>query len=278
MPVPPLKGVVFDVDGTLLTSDHRVSKHMQATCRALVDKGVWLSIASARPPGSVRLIGEAIGATGPLCALNGAIILGQDGVIQQRISLPQRTALELIARFTHDSRVSLNLYSGTKWIVPRLDSRICDEASIIGFEPTMGLNEVRDVEKILLMTDERLATSLTHVLTMEHDDIVAARSNPGYVEITPSGVDKARGVEEAVHRAGLSMAEIVACGDGENDVTLLERAGYGIAMGHSGQRLRGVARQIVGSNDDNSLPMALNKLFAIVPGSCAGPAAQDRAR
>jgi hydroxymethylpyrimidine pyrophosphatase-like HAD family hydrolase len=74
------------------------------------------------------------------------------------------------------------------------------------------------------------------------------------------------------------MAEIVACGDDENDVTLLERAGYGIAMGHSGQRLRGVARQIVGSNDDNSLPMALNKLFAIVPGSCAGPAAQDRAR
>jgi hydroxymethylpyrimidine pyrophosphatase-like HAD family hydrolase len=37
---------------------------------------------------------------------------------------------------------------------------------------------------------------------MEHDDIVAARSNPGYVEITPSGVDKRRGVEEAVHRAG----------------------------------------------------------------------------
>jgi hydroxymethylpyrimidine pyrophosphatase-like HAD family hydrolase len=58
-----------------------------------------------------------------------------------------------------------------------------------------------------------------------------AGENPGYVEITPSGVDKARGVEEAVHRAGLSMAEIVACGDGENDVTLLERAGYGIAMG-----------------------------------------------
>jgi hydroxymethylpyrimidine pyrophosphatase-like HAD family hydrolase len=110
MPVPPLKGVVFDVDGTLLTRNHRVSKHMQATCRALVDKGVWLSIASARPPGSVRQIGEAIGATGPLCALNGAIILGQDGVIQQRISLPQRTALELIARFTRDSRVSLNLY------------------------------------------------------------------------------------------------------------------------------------------------------------------------
>jgi len=95
----------------------------------------------------------------------------------------------------------------------------------------------------------------------ENDHIDVTRSKPCYVEIAPSGVDKAQGVEAAARRAGLSLGEIVACGDGENDVTLLQTAGYGIAMGHAPDGLRRVADQVVGSNDDDSLPMALNALF-----------------
>src|SRR5665213_434314 len=76
-----LKGVVFDVNGTLLNSSHQVSPRMQAVCRDLVEKGVWLSIASARPPVSVQKLAAIIGARGPLCALNGAVVLTQDSII-----------------------------------------------------------------------------------------------------------------------------------------------------------------------------------------------------
>src|SRR5271167_1055542 len=93
-----LKGVVFDVDGTLLTNGHQVSLRMQAVCRDLVEKGVWLTIASARPPTSVQQIAKFIGAHGPLCALNGAIILTQDGTIERRLSMPPDIANALIAR------------------------------------------------------------------------------------------------------------------------------------------------------------------------------------
>jgi len=254
---------VFDVDGTLLTSRHEVSPRMQAVCRVLAGQGVWLSIASARPPTSVQRIAQAIGAHGPLCALNGAIILRQDGTLERRLSMPLEIASALIRRFMLDDRVSLNVYSGTEWTVPQMDGRIQAEARIVGFEPKVSPNmdRIGSVEKILIMTDEALAAALIQALAADDTAVVVARSNPFYVEITPVGVDKALGVGEAARLAGLSPGELAVCGDGENDITMLTQAGYGIAMGHSPLRLRSVAQQVVGSNDDDSLPAALEVLF-----------------
>ncbi len=260
-----LKGVVFDVDGTLLTSRHEVSPQMLAVCHALTKSGIWLSIASARPPRSVLLIGDAIKAAGPYCALNGGIIVGRDGAILQRLSVEHETSQALVKRFSEDDRVSLNFYSGMQWIVSKLDDRVLAEAAIVGYEPTIEGNlAVKDgIEKILLMTEEALAASLAQDIAAQYRHVNVSRSKPCYVEITSVSVDKARGVDEAARRAGLSLKDIVACGDAENDLSMLERAGFGIAMGHGPDQLRQVARQVVGSNDDDSLPTALKKLFSI---------------
>jgi Cof subfamily protein (haloacid dehalogenase superfamily) len=259
------KGVVFDVDGTLLNSRHEVSSQMLAACHELTKIGVWLSIASARPPRSILMISEAINAAGPCCALNGAIILERDGTILQRLSVQERTSQALVQRFSEDDRVSLNLYSGTQWIVPKLDDRVLAEAAIVGYEPFVDeeLAGNDGIEKILLMTEEALAASLAQDIAAEYRDVNVSRSKPCYVEITSADVDKARGVQEAARRAGLSLHDIVACGDAENDLSMLERAGFGISMGHGPEQLHRVASQVVGSNDDDSLPMALRKLFAI---------------
>lgn len=259
------KGVVFDVDGTLLTSRHEVSPQMRAVCRVLTGNGVWLSIASAQPPRSVLLISDAIDATGPCCALNGGIIVERNGAVLQRLSIPHETSQALVKRFSKDDRVSLNLYSGMDWVASELDDRVLAEAAIVGYEPAVDRSLATDggIEKILVMTDETLAASLAHDIAAEYPDVNVSRSKPCYVEITSARVDKARGVEEAARHAGLSLGDIVACGDAENDLSMLQRAGFGIAMGHGPDALRRIARQVVGSNDDDSLPMALKRLFAI---------------
>lgn len=130
-----LRGVAFDLDGTLITSAHQVSRRMREVCRHLAEAGIWLTIASARPPKSVLRISDVISAQGPLCALNGAIVVATNGSILSRLSLPRTVASHLIGRFERDSRVSLNLYSGTDWIVQELDQRIQEEANVVGFAP-----------------------------------------------------------------------------------------------------------------------------------------------
>jgi len=259
------KGVVFDVDGTLLTSRNEVSSQMRAVCRALRSAGVWISIASARPPRSVLMIADTIDAPGPCCALNGAVVVGRDGTVLQRQSIPHDTAQALVTRFAEDARLSLNLYSSTHWIVPALDDRVLEEAAIVGHRPAVDRSLATDecIEKILLMAEEPVAAALADEISAEYDDVNVFRSKPHYVEITSASIDKARGVEVAARETGLSLRDIVACGDAENDVPLLERAGFGISMAHGPEELRRVASRVVGSNDDNSLPMALKELFAL---------------
>lgn len=257
------KGVVFDVDGTLFTSAYTVSERMRETCRELIEQGIWLSIASARPPKSVRIIGEMIGASGPLCALNGSVILRADGEIASRFSIPSTTARRLIAQFAEDERVSLCVYAGDGWFISKVDEKIELERRAVGFEPEIvgDFNSIGPIEKILLMAEPELATSLRSLVSKENPTVVVSRSAPDYVEITASGVDKATGVEHAARAVGIALSELVVCGDGENDISMLRSAGHGIAMAHAHANLLSVANQVVGSNNDDSLAVALQALF-----------------
>lgn len=86
MTEPTFKGVVFDVDGMLLTSRNAVSHQMLTVCHALTEMEIWLSIARARSSRSILLTGNMIEASGLCSALNGAVILAHDEAILQRLS------------------------------------------------------------------------------------------------------------------------------------------------------------------------------------------------
>ncbi|CAN5610422.1 Cof-type HAD-IIB family hydrolase [soil metagenome] len=257
------KGVVFDVDGTLFTSAYTVSERMRETCKKLIQQGVWLSIASARPPKSVRKIGEMIGSSGPLCSLNGSLILKADGEIVSRFSIPSATARSLTTQFAGNQRISLCIYAGDGWFISKVDRRIEIERAAVGFEPVIvnDFNAIGPIEKILLMAEPELAASLSTFVAQENASVVVSRSAPEYVEITASGVDKGTGVEHAARQVGITLPELVVCGDGENDISMLRNAGYGIAMAHAHANLLSVASQVVGSNNDDSLAVALQALF-----------------
>jgi Cof subfamily protein (haloacid dehalogenase superfamily) len=263
--MPTLKGVVFDIDGTLLTSANVVSTRLRNVSRSLAANGIWLSLASARPAASVQRIAGDIGASGPFCALNGALVVTASGSVISRTPLPRDLADMLTTRFRADPLVSLNLYAGADWLVARLDDRIEHEANTVEFAPTINqdLAGIGDIEKILLMAGHDDAAAIAASLSGIDDRINVARSNPGYVEITAAKADKRTGVEAAAGVVGLSLRDLVACGDGENDISLLSRAGYGIAMAHAPPALRAVAAEVVGSNDDDSLAAALMTVFAL---------------
>ncbi len=220
---------------------------------------------------SVRKIAEMIGSTGPLCSLNGSVILKANGEISARFSIPSMTARRLITQFSEDPRVSLCVYAGDGWFVSKIDRKIEIERGAVGFEPEIvsDLSALDPVEKILLIAEPEVATSLRSVVSAENPSVVVSRSAPDYVEITASSIDKATGVEHAARQVGITLSELVACGDGENDINMLRSAGHGIAMGHAHADLLSVANQVVGSNNDDSLARALQELFLLAdyPGS-----------
>ncbi|WP_433935985.1 Cof-type HAD-IIB family hydrolase [Sorangium cellulosum] len=259
-----LRGVAFDLDGTLLRSDHSVSAEMRSLCSALIRQGILLTLISSRPARSVEEIGRGLGLEGPWSALNGAIVFGSDREILDRSPLPEATVERLLARYGRDERVSMNLYAGFDWIVQSVDVRVRAEAHIIGFAPTVdvGFASRPVTDKILMITDEATGGAwLAEELEALDDDVAVARSKPNYIEITRSKIDKGRALAFIAAARGLSAREMVAAGDGENDIPMLKACGYPIAMGHSPQSLKQVAALVVGSNDDNSLTDAIGRIF-----------------
>ncbi|WP_437818665.1 Cof-type HAD-IIB family hydrolase [Sorangium sp. So ce1078] len=259
------RGVAFDLDGTLLRSDHSVSPEMRSLCSALTGQGLLVTLISSRPPRSVEQIAGSLGLQGPWAALNGAFVVGPGRTILDRSPLPEATVEHILARYGRDERISLNLYAGFDWIVQATDRRVRAEADIVGFPPTVdaGFSSRPAIEKLLVITDEGSSDNvrLAEELAALDDGIAVARSKDNYIEITRSKIDKGRALAFIAERRGLSAREMIAAGDGENDIPMLKACGLPIAMGHSPQPLKQAAELVVGSNDDDSLTDAIGRLF-----------------
>ncbi|WP_437727819.1 Cof-type HAD-IIB family hydrolase [Sorangium sp. So ce861] len=263
------RGVAFDLDGTLLRSDHSISPEMRSLCSALTGRGLLVTLISSRPPRSVEQIAASLGLPGPWAALNGAFVAGSGGENLGRSPLPEATVEHILARYGRDERISLNLYAGFDWIVQAADRRVRAEADIVGFAPIIdvGFASRLATEKLLMITDEgsRENARLAEELAALDDGIAVARSKDNYIEITRREIDKGRALALIAASRGLSAREMVAAGDGENDIPMLKACGLPIAMGHGPQPLKQAAELIVGSNDDGSLTDAIGRIFGAAP-------------
>jgi len=94
----------------------------------------------------------------------------------------------------------------------------------------------------------------------------------GMLEILPLGASKGDGVSKLLDILGVAAEDVMAMGDGENDVEMLEMAGWGVAMGNAGPHAREVADAVVASNDEDGVAEAINK-YVLEPLKAAAPPA-----
>ena len=82
-----------------------------------------------------------------------------------------------------------------------------------------------------------------------------------YFEFTEKGIDKANALHCALTPLGYTKEDMIAFGDAQNDKTMLEYAGIGVAMGNATQEIKDIADYITLSNDEDGIVHALNELL-----------------
>ena len=88
------------------------------------------------------------------------------------------------------------------------------------------------------------------------------RSEPFFLEATPKNVDKAYCLEKLLKLLGISREEMVCCGDGYNDISMIQFAGLGAAMANAQEKVKDVADYItVRSNDEDGVEEVIEKFF-----------------
>ena len=85
------------------------------------------------------------------------------------------------------------------------------------------------------------------------------RSEPFFLEIVPLGIDKAKGLSILLDKVGMKRDELMAFGDGYNDIPMLQFAGTGVAMGNAAEEIKKAADKVALSNDDDGIAVFLEK-------------------
>lgn len=265
------KLLVFDVDGTLLNDEREISKRTLAALLKVQQMGVRIVLASGRPTYGLMPLAKTLelgNYGGFVLSYNGCqIIKAQNGEIlfERRINPEMLPYLEKKARkngfaiFTyHDDTLITdspdNEYIKNEALLNNLKIIKEDEFSTaIDFAPCKCML-VSDKEKALIGLEQHWEKRLAGTLD-------AFRSEPYFLEVVPCGVNKANTLGALLEHLGVTREEVIAVGDGVCDVTMLQLAGMGVAMGHSQDSVKVCADYVTASNEEDGVALAVEKLI-----------------
>ena len=265
------KLLVLDVDGTLLNDEREISKRTLAALLKVQQMGVRIVLASGRPTYGLMPLAKTLelgNFGGFVLSYNGCqIIKAQNGEIlfERRINPEMLPYLEKKARkngfaiFTyHDDTLITdspdNEYIKNEALLNNLKIIKEDEFSTaIDFAPCKCML-VSDKEKALIGLEQHWEKRLAGTLD-------AFRSEPYFLEVVPCGVNKANTLGALLEHLGVTREEVIAVGDGVCDVTMLQLAGMGVAMGHSQDSVKVCADYVTASNEEDGVALAVEKLI-----------------
>lgn len=265
------KLLVLDVDGTLLNDEREISKRTLAALLKVQQMGVRIVLASGRPTYGLMPLAKTLelgNYGGFVLSYNGCqIIKAQNGEIlfERRINPEMLPYLEKKARknglaiFTYHNDTLItdspdNEYIKNEALLNNLKIIKEDEFSTaIDFAPCKCML-VSDKEKALIGLEQHWEKRLAGTLD-------AFRSEPYFLEVVPCGVNKANTLGALLEHLEVTREEAIAVGDGVCDVTMLQLAGMGVAMGHSQDSVKVCADYVTASNEEDGVALAVEKLI-----------------
>ena len=265
------KLLVLDVDGTLLNDEREISKRTLAALLKVQQMGVRIVLASGRPTYGLMPLAKSLelgNYGGFVLSYNGCqIIKAQNGEIlfERRINPEMLPYLEKKARkngfaiFTYHNDTLItdspdNEYIKNEALLNNLKIIKEDEFSTaIDFAPCKCML-VSDKEEALIELEQHWEKRLAGTLD-------AFRSEPYFLEVVPCGVNKANTLGALLEHLGVTREEVIAVGDGVCDVTMLQLAGMGVAMGHSQDSVKVCADYVTASNEEDGVALAVEKLI-----------------
>lgn len=263
------KMVFSDIDGTLLTSNHKVTENTKKVIGTLSKEGIPFVLVSARMPSGMSGIRDEIGRANPMICYSGGLIVDE----KEKTLYSAMIDSEIVQEIYHYVRgyydmISFNIYSGDCWKVEsEADYWVKQESDITGIIPHVGdfveERSFQDVHKVLCMGEPEQISELEKELLEQYPEISIYKSKPTYLEIMSKKATKAGAMKFLQDTLEIKQEECVAFGDNYNDMSMLSFAGLGIAVGNAVEDVKNVADQITLTNDEEGVCKALESLFQI---------------
>ena len=263
-----IKMIGFDLDGTLLTSDKRLTERTKKALSAAVSKGIVIVPATGRPLSGVpKELLEFPGIRYVVTA-NGARVLDIiDGKTMTEELLPREKCSQILDIFEKYDSLREIYFDGIGYVDkekidnithyqedPAMQKYICATRRPVPNTREKFESETRGMDKIqaLFHRLEDKDTAWQEILKNVSDvEVTGALSNN--IEVNAKGIHKGNALLKLGELLQIRMEEIMAFGDGKNDTKMIETVGVGVAMANSVPEVLAVADVIAKSNDEDGV-------------------------
>ena len=270
----PLRLLVSDLDGTLLTSDRALTPATLDAVAALRGAGVRLAVTTSRPPRGAWPVLAPLALDLPVAGFNGGLLAAADGAVTEAHVLDDATARRALA-VLEEHGLQTWLHTAETWFVTDADApHAVRERAALDLAPVVVENLAAHVHGTLKITglhdDPDRMDAAHRALEQALGDAVSARRSQTYsLDVTHPAADKGRALERLADLAGVPVEATAAIGDGGNDVPMLRRAGLGIAMGNAAPSTRAAAAHGTAANDADGFAAAVEHV--LLPRAAATP-------
>ncbi|WP_277613975.1 Cof-type HAD-IIB family hydrolase [Neobacillus muris] len=263
--------IALDLDGTLLTDDKTISKKNKQVLAKAKEAGHVVMIATGRPYRSSEMYYRELELDTPIVNFNGAFMhhpLNQNwGFYHEPLDIN-------VAKDIVEACRSFQFHNIIAEVMDEVyfhyhDEKLLEIFSYGNPKITTGdlANFLQDSPtSMLIHTEEDQLKKIRGYLSEVHAEVIEQRSwaAPWHViEIIKTGLNKAVGLKKAADYYGIPREKVIAFGDEDNDLEMIEYAGHGIAMGNAIDPLKNIANDITLSNEEDGVAAYLEDLLQI---------------
>jgi hypothetical protein len=258
----PIRLVLSDVDGSLVTPSKELTEEAVRAVQQLRERDILFAVTSSRPPRGLSMLVKPLDIMTPIGAFNGGLMVDHYMEPLHELTVKEEIVGPIIEALTADG-LSVWVYQGTDWFVLDLNSpHVEHESTVVQFRPTEleSFDGVRrDVVKIVGVSDNptQIANATKSIEASFDKDVSATSSQTYYLDVTHRKANKGAVVDYLADDLSIERSSIVTLGDAANDVSMFERSGISIAMGNATDEVKARATHVTRANDDNGFAYAI---------------------
>ena len=262
------KLIALDLDGTLTNERKEITPRTLEALMKAQRAGVRVVLASGRPTYGIAPLADQLQIAqygGYVLAINGGRMVSWD---TREVLFEQTLDPQFVPTLYHaakDNGFEILTYQGEGIAATSVTDQYVLHEAFINKMPVLDYSDflerlVYPINKCLIVGDPERLALLEPKLAKEMEGRMSVYRSAGFfLECVPLGIDKAASLQRLIDHLGIKREEVMACGDGWNDLSMIQFAGMGVAMANAAPELKACADFITLSNEEDGVAVAIEK-------------------